>query len=162
GLLAQVGRAVDLRQARVTAWVDHAAIVLPAVGGGNEGRAKPGCGERRIDAGSRRVPGTQASQPGGALREKRRPGLAGPPLVPRRGGGWWYQITTWLSASRTMASPALQPNAGGNAGMLLGAPIARKLAGACGSVFSRTFSSSGVKLRRQTVAQFRKKRWFSV
>src|SRR5690606_12959529 len=110
GLLAQVGRAVDLRQARVTAWVDHAAIVLPAVGGGNEGRAKPGCGEGRIDAGSRRVPGTQASQPGGALREKRRPGLAGPPLVPRRGGGWCYQITTWLSASRTMASPALQPN----------------------------------------------------
>src|SRR5690606_32628077 len=53
GLLAQVSRANVLLKTRVTAWVDHAAIVLPAVGGGNEGRAKPGCGERRIDAGSR-------------------------------------------------------------------------------------------------------------
>ena len=47
-------------------------------------------------------------------------------------------------------------------GMFDGAPLARKFAGECGSVLRRTLSSSGVKLRRHTVAQFNQKRWFSV
>ena len=73
-----------------------------------------------------------------------------------------YQITTRWSSARTIVSPGLHWNACANDGMFDGAPIARKFAGACGSVFSRTFSSSGLKLRRHTVAQLRKKRWFSV
>ncbi len=43
--------------------------------------------------------------------------------------------------------------------MFDGAAMARKFAGACGSVFRRTRSSPSVKLRRHTVAQFMKKRW---
>src|SRR3546814_5932325 len=72
--------------------------------------------------------------------------------------GVHHQITTFLSSPRTIASPALQSKASANTGMFDGAPIARKLAGACGSVVRRTFNSSGVKLRRHTVAQLRKKR----
>src|SRR6476659_6576860 len=73
-----------------------------------------------------------------------------------------HQMTTRLSSDRTMLSPGLHWNACANDGSLDGAPIARKFAGACGSVFRRTFSSSGLKLRRHTVAQLSQKRWFSV
>src|SRR3546814_13192280 len=74
-------------------------------------------------------------------------------------GAGVYQITTCWSSPRTIGWPASQSNAAANAGMFDGAPIARKLAGACGSVVRRTFSSSSVKLRRHTVAQLAKKRW---
>ena len=70
-----------------------------------------------------------------------------------------YQITTWPSPWRTIGLPGSHLNAAAKAGRFEGAPTARNCAGACSSVAMRFFSSSGVKLRRHTVAQLRKKRW---
>src|SRR5437667_12277672 len=55
-----------------------------------------------------------------------------------------HQMTTRSDGGRTIASPSVHPNAPTKAGRFDGPPIARKLAGACGSTRSLTRRSSGL------------------
>ena len=87
------------------------------------------CRPHALSAGRRRTVGIrrcrQRRRAGRPVRGGARPGLT------LRGH---HQITTCLSPSRTIGSPGLHENAAANAGRFDGAPIARKLAGACSSV----------------------------
>src|SRR3546814_15170778 len=65
--------------------------------------------------------------------------------------GVHHQITTFLSSPRTIASPALQSKASANTGKFDGAPNARKLAGAAGSVVRCTTILLGGTLRHPTL-----------
>ena len=60
-----------------------------------------------------------------------------------------HQITTCLSAARTMGWPGLQSNAWAKAGNWVSGPLVRNRAGACGSEAYCTFRDSGVSLLRQ-------------
>jgi hypothetical protein len=53
-----------------------------------------------------------------------------------------YQITTLVSAPRTIASPALQLKALAKLSMFDTGPMVRKLDGECGSVFTCSFTAS--------------------
>lgn len=130
----------------------------PAATAGPDSRS-PACPSTR---GSRRPapaqpPCRQRAWPGAAALDALRPAAAKKNGPARAGpfesaGTRWaggkgcraYQMAMRCGSGRTIGSPSLQPNAAAKAGMLLGAPLARKRAGACGSVTRRTFNSLSV------------------